>query len=104
MKKNEEKFILRLPDDVASVLKKLHPAIKSHIRSGLRTIIENPYNGKALKEELRGLRSYRVKRYRIIYRVCLDRHQIEIITIGPRRIIYEETFHNLAENKNSQAI
>ena len=98
----EEKFILRVPDDVAAVLKKLHPVIKSHIRSGLRTILHGPYSGKALKDELKGLRSYRVKRYRyrIIYRVRLRKQHIDIITIGPRRIIYEETFRNLAENQN----
>ncbi len=96
----EGKFLLRVPDDVAVVLKKLHPVIKSHIRSGLRAILNAPYSGKALKDELQGLRSYRVKRYRIIYCVHLDTHQIDIITIGPRRIIYEETFRNLSKNRN----
>ena len=95
------KFVLRVPDDVASVLKKLHPAIKSHIRSGLWTILDDPYSGKALKDELQGLRSYRVKRYRIIYRVRPGKQHIEIITIGPRRIIYEETFRALSRNQNS---
>ncbi len=101
MTPTEKKFILRVPDDVASVLKKLHPVIKSHIRSALRSILKNPHSGKALKDELQGLRSYRIKRYRIIYRVRLDRHQIDIITIGPRKIKYEETFRNLAGNQNS---
>jgi len=90
------KFILRVPDDVASVLKKLHPTIKSHIRSGLRTILADPYKGKALKYELHGLRSYRVKRYRIIYRIGLELQHIEILAIGPRKVIYEETFRILA--------
>ncbi len=97
----EGKFILRVPDDVASLLKKLHPVIKSHIRSGLRAILKNPYSGKALKDELQGLRSYRVKRYRIIYRVILKKQHIDIITIGPRKIIYEETFRNLSGNQKS---
>ena len=97
----KRKFVLRVPDDVASVLKKLHPAIKSHIRSGLRTILNDPYSGKALKDELQGLRSYRIKRYRIIYRVRPPKQHIEIITIGPRRIIYEETFRTLSRNQNS---
>lgn len=97
----EGKLLLKVPDDVASILKKLHPVIKSHIRTGLRAILKDPYSGKALKEELQGLRSYRVKRYRIIYRVRLNRQHIDIIAIGPRRIIYEETFRNLAGNKNS---
>jgi len=101
MTRADVKFILKVPDNVASVLKKLHPLIKSHIRSGLRAILKQSYIGKALKDELQGLRSFRVKRYRLIYRVCLDKQQVEIITIGPRRIIYEETFRNLTENKNS---
>jgi len=95
------KFVLRVPNHVAAVLKKLHPTIKSHIRSGLRTIIEDPYRGKALKDELQGLRSYRVKRYRIIYRISFDKREIEIVTIGPRRIIYEETFRLLSKNQDS---
>jgi mRNA-degrading endonuclease RelE of RelBE toxin-antitoxin system len=73
----EEKFILRVPDDVASVLRKLHPVIKSHIRFGLSRVLENPYCGKALKEKLQGLRSYKIKRYRIIYRIHPEKQHIE---------------------------
>jgi len=92
----EEKFILRVPDDIASVLRKLHPVIKSHIRFGLSRILEKPYCGKALKEKLHGLRSYKIKRYRIIYRINPEKQHIEIVAIGPRRIIYEETFRILS--------
>ena len=99
----EGKLVLRVPDDVASVLKKLHPVIKSHIRSGLRKILEDPYSGKALKDMLKDLRSYRVKRYRIIYRIRPKMRRIEIVAIGPRKIIYEETFRLLARNQNIRA-
>ena len=95
MKSGQEKFALRVPDHIADVIKKLHPVIKSQIRSGLEAILNNPSIGKALKDELKGLRSYKVKRYRIIYRIRLKNKQVEIITIGPRRIIYEETFRIL---------
>jgi mRNA interferase RelE/StbE len=101
MTSKEGKFILKVPDDVVSVLKKLHPVIKSHIRSGLRKILEDPYSGKALKDELKGLRSCRVKRYRIIYRIQPKMRHIEIVVIGPRKIIYEETFRILARDQNS---
>lgn len=97
----EEKFALRVPDDVAAVLKKLHPAIKSQVRAGLGSILANPYRGKALKDELYGLRSYRVKRFRIIYRVKVENRQIELIAVGPRRIIYEETFRILSQKRLS---
>jgi len=92
-------YALRVPDSVAAVLQKLHPTIKSHLRSGLRTIIENPNAGKALRDELKGLRSYRVKRYRIVYRIEPENRHIEIVAIGPRPVIYEETFRLLSREK-----
>ena len=42
-------------------------------------------------EELSGLRSLRVRSFRIIYRMK-DAEQIELVAIGPRERIYEETF------------
>ena len=95
----EEKFVLRVPDDVASVLRKLHPVIKSHIRFGLSLILENPYCGKALKEKFQSLISYKIKRYRIIYRIHPEKQHIEIVAIGPRRIIYEKTFRILSNEQ-----
>ena len=89
-------YRLRVPDPVAAVLRKLHPTIKSHIRAGLQIVIEDPAAGKALRDELKGLRSYRVKRYRIVYRLDREKQTIEIVAIGPRRIIYEETFRLLS--------
>jgi mRNA interferase RelE/StbE len=42
-------------------------------------------------EELAGLRSFRVSSFRIIYRIK-DIGQIELVAIGPRERIYEDTF------------
>ena len=50
--------------------------------------------GKQLRDELAGLRSFRVGRFRVIYRVASKR-LIELVTIGPRRTIYEETLRLL---------
>ena len=88
----ENEYGLTVPDEIVSLLRKLHPEIKKHIRHALELIIADPYCGKALKDDLEGIRSLRVKRYRIIYRVVHELKQIEIITAGPRKIIYEETF------------
>lgn len=85
-------YRLRVPDAVATLVRDLHPLIKAQIKMSLQAIIADPYCGKALKEELQGLRSYRVKRYRVIYRIDADNKYLEIIAIGPRRNIYEETF------------
>lgn len=85
-------YLLKVPDSLASLLRNLHPLIKADIRSALHFLVQNTNSGKALKEELHGLRSYRVKRYRIIYRIVPSEKILEVIAVGPRKNIYEETF------------
>jgi phage-related holin len=53
------------------------------VKAGLGMIIEDPFCGKALKEELEGLLSFRVGRFGIVYRIS------ELIAVGPRKAIYE---------------
>jgi len=86
---------LRVPDDVAALVRHCHPQLKAKMKAALQDILGNPSCGKALKDELEGLRSYRVKRFRIIYRV--DHGTAAIIAIGPRRSIYEETFRIISK-------
>ncbi|MBW1818896.1 MAG: type II toxin-antitoxin system RelE/ParE family toxin [Deltaproteobacteria bacterium] len=52
---------------------------------------KEPDFGKPLKDELEGLRSIRVSRFRIIYRMEGSK-VIQIVAIGPRASIYEETY------------
>jgi len=87
------KHKLRIPDEVAAVIRHLHPQLKQKVRAALRTIQTDPQAGKELKEELADLHSFRVNRFRIIYRIGDD--ALEIIAIGPRRTIYEETLRLL---------
>ena len=84
-------YKLRIPDDVARLIRSLHPHLKQKIRSSLQAILADPHTGKALKDELVGLWSFRVSRFRIVYRIISSR-QIDIIAIGPRERIYRETF------------
>ena len=86
------KYRLKVTQKTAELVRSLHPEIKARIKTALKTIIDNPYSGKALKDELEGLRSYRAKRFRIIYRIDPKSKQIDIVVIGPRKTIYEETF------------
>ncbi len=82
---------LRIPDDIVSLIRGCHPQLKRKIRAGLRHIVEEPESGKSLKDELEGLRSYRISRFRIIYRIS-SKQIIDVVAIGPRKIIYEETY------------
>ncbi|MFH2046637.1 MAG: type II toxin-antitoxin system RelE/ParE family toxin [Pseudomonadota bacterium] len=83
-------YSLRIPDEIATLIRGMHPELKSKIKSGLKAILEEPHSGKLLRIELAGLRSFRVSRFRIIYRVV--KKEVEIVTVGPRIQIYEETY------------
>jgi mRNA-degrading endonuclease RelE of RelBE toxin-antitoxin system len=71
----------------------LHPDLKRKVRSALDAVVVDPSVGKALRDELAGLRSSRVGRFRIIYRVAGS--VIEIVAVGPRATIYEETWRRV---------
>ena len=90
---------LKVPDSVAELIRNMHPHLKKKIKASLQSIITDPYLGKALKDELASLRSFRVSRFRIIYRIS-DERLIEIIAIGPRECVYEDTFRLLKRKED----
>ena len=87
-------YKLKVPNDIAELIRNMHPYLKKKVRASLQTILSDPYSGKALKDELADLRSFRVGRFRVIYRIS-DQKLIGIVAIGPRENIYEETFRLL---------
>ena len=91
-------YRLRAPDRVARLLVGLHPQIKRKVRAGLDLLCVDAHAGKALRAELEGLRSLRVGRFRIVYRVA-TRRIIDIVTIGPRETIYEQSIRLMAKNR-----
>lgn len=82
---------IRVSSETAGFIRALHPEIKRRVKSALKMILPDPDIGKPLKDELTGLHSYTVGRFRILYRLS-SRDTIEIVAIGPRRIIYELTY------------
>lgn len=88
---------VRVPDEIVSLIRNLHPDLKRKVRGGFDAIVENPETGKVLRDDLEGFRSFRVGRLRIIYRVGRD--LIEIVAVGPRRVIYQETLRRLQQEK-----
>lgn len=85
---------LRVPDDVAESLSGMHPEIKRKVRAALRTILSDPDSGKPLRDELAGLRTFRVGRLRVVYR-CRAGGLIEVVAVGPRTRIYEDTYRRI---------
>jgi mRNA interferase RelE/StbE len=89
---------LRIPDELVALVRALHPDLKRKIKGSLRAILVDPYCGKALRDDLVGLRSLRVSRFRIIYRLA-QKEEIEIVVIGPRERIYDETFRIIQKER-----
>ena len=87
---------LRAPADVARLTQNLHPGLKRKVRGALEQILADTHSGKALKDELEGLRGFRVGRFRIVYRIATGR-RIDLIAVGPRAVIYEETYRRIAK-------
>ncbi len=84
-------YRLVVPKDIRELISTMHPSLKKKVKASLKIILSAPYSGKALMEELSGMRSFRISSFRIIYRIK-EPEQIELVAIGPRERIYQETF------------
>ena len=89
--------LIEVPNEIVEHVRRMHPDLKKKIKASLKTILSDFETGKGLKGDLIGLRSFRVGRLRIIYRISDKRKKVEVIAIGPRISIYEATFRNSIE-------
>ena len=85
-------YQFRVPDEITEFIKGVHPQLKRKIKSALQLILSDSCQGKSLKDDLSGLKSFKVGRFRIIYRIS-SKNVIDIVAVGPRRVIYELTYH-----------
>lgn len=90
---------LKMSDETARLVRTLHPDLKRKIKAALQTVLSDPLSGKALKDELKDLQSFKVGKFRVIYKAAKDKGIIEIVAIGPRKTIYEETLRLLRKEK-----
>ena len=81
------RYRLEMSRAVRDLITHLPPELKRKVKAALRAIAEDPYQAKALKEELAGLRSYRIGRTRLILRIA--GLVVEVVAFGPRSDIYE---------------
>ena len=79
---------LRISDEISDRVRSLHPDLKPKIRATLDGLLSDTAHGKLLQGQLLGFNSVRVGRLRVVYRLVRD--IVEILTIGPRRTVYEE--------------
>jgi len=83
-------FKIRFTHEAARLFSNLHPENKKLIKLALYELGKAIYSGHNLQEELSGFKSYRSKRYRILYKVNEVENIIEVYFIGHRKDIYEQ--------------
>jgi mRNA interferase RelE/StbE len=86
MKNIRLKFTL----EAARLLAILHPEAKKLIKASLEELLQNPYLGDDLQQELSGFKSYKIKRYRILYDINEEEEVIQVYYVGHRRDVYEQ--------------
>lgn len=79
----------RYTPEAARLIKHLPPELKRLVRGAIDSLCTDPHIGHELLGDLTGYRSYRVRRYRVIYRV--DEHEsfLDVYHFGHRRDVYE---------------
>jgi mRNA interferase RelE/StbE len=78
-----------MAEDLAGLIRGMHPGLKKKVRASLEIILSDPTSGKALRDDLTGLRSFEIGRFRIVYKA--SRTEVQVVATGPRSRIYEET-------------
>jgi mRNA interferase RelE/StbE len=92
-----KKIGLKFTPEAARLLGKLHPESKKLIKAGFTELRQNPYVGDDLQQELSGFKSYKIKRYRVLYAVDEEEGVIQVYYVGHRRDVYEQ-FRDLLTN------
>ena len=82
-------YRLAIPPHVAERIRHLPPDLKRGVREAIRAIGLDPGKGEPLKRELEDYMKYRVRRFRIVYRVDRGAKAINVMAVAHRRTIYE---------------
>jgi mRNA interferase RelE/StbE len=96
-------YQVKFTNSVSEVARNFPPEIKKAAKAALKELAENPDLGKELQTELSSFRSYRFKRYRIVYSVDAKNKFVVVWAIGHRRDIYEHLGERLLQNNGTRS-
>ena len=82
-------YQIKMSDVVFDLIPSFHPDLKKLIKEALKDLKKDPNLGKFLIADLSGFQSYRLKRYRIIYKTNIKSKTVMIHYMGHRRNVYE---------------
>jgi len=89
------RYRIEIPRALRDLMRHLPPELKARVKAALRSIADDPYRAKELRDELTSLRSYRIGRFRVIYRTVDS--MVQIVALGPRADIYERAAAELSK-------
>jgi mRNA interferase RelE/StbE len=95
-------YAVAIPPEAAEIVRGLWPEVKRQIKQALIRLAETPEAGKPLNGELAGLRSYRARRFRIVYEVAETECRLSILHIGHRRTVYEDLAQRVRQRQPPQ--
>ena len=95
-----KEYRVRFTPEAAQCISRLHPDHKKIIRDALDQLRHEPYAGDDLQEELAELKSFKPKRFRIIYTVDNDNQVVRVFYVGHRRDVYDQFRLLLAKLKS----
>jgi addiction module RelE/StbE family toxin len=81
-------MIVILSKDALKQYEHIRKNDQQKIKKKLYILQENPSAGKKLVGEFKGIRSYRVWPYRILYEINGTKQRIEVIKIAHRQSVY----------------
>jgi len=85
-----KEYRVRFTPEAAQWVSRLHPDNKRIIRNALDELRHEPYAGDDLQDELAEFKSFKPKRFRIIYTVDDDKRVIQVFYVGHRRDVYDQ--------------
>ena len=77
---------VKLSHRAEKALEAVEARYQDYLKEAIRELSDKPLLGKKLKGEFEGLRSYRVGRFRIVYRFVKD--LLEVVYIDDRKDVY----------------
>ena len=86
-----------IPEEIKGEIRHFPPFLKGQVSDALEAIALKPGCGKILEDDLAGFRSFRIGKYRIIYKIGASR--LELVAVGPRSDIYERLVLEIGRQK-----
>ena len=95
-----KEYRVRFTPEAVQCISRLHPDHKKIIRDAIDQLRHEPYAGDDFQEELAEFKSFKPKKYRIIYTVDNDNQVVQVYYVGHRRDVYDQFWLLLAKLKS----